>query len=499
MEKNDGSFGVVANITFSDGTDSGTYVIYCKDSKMKDPKTQDFSLGIFSNYAQLLLISLKNKFQVGSNRIDIPANIASADLIGVVINIEDGKKIDNYISYATLPFIYICNNEIGLNASRDNQNGRGISIYQHDGRSGQNEIFTHTSNIQLDRQNGNFSITGAINNILNINVSTNHVVEISDDFIKEMINKYNNEFIKDGYINGRNMFDMIYEGISDVVGDAFSQSQGGGFGQVLIDIADRWTSMPKTKNNGDFNIGAAVFLRKFSKEYKYDRHYTMMRSLNIKGVNRAAHAEVRMSIVLDFLSAVNVIGVDKVESFAMFPTKWKDRNSVSSLAKNIFECTEKNGEFVLFSSLLPCYMCEGVIESTNDGYIESINNAPVNLWNSFYKLEKTANIYKTAYYDIDSAVNYREIDAFRDEKSTQGTRYMVSAPTYINDYLPNNVNVTYALDTTIPIRSIAVPNAGEQDPKVGLSNDATAARYRISGQLMAACNVAPSIQRVNFR
>ncbi len=484
--------GVIVSVVTrnQDGTKNAPvqYALYCNNAQMMNCNPQmgnvsvdAFKLGIFQNAVQVLLILTKNKlFYDRTCVIQPPPNTTIADVSLIGVFLPGGlANASTYVSYATLPFVYLCDNNLG-----DGPN-TGMPIYAFN--SGP-QNFTQAGLIVLNKISGNFGIDDDTDGPTLAGMTQ---TEITADTLSAIVQVYNAQFLASGYPGGRTLVAELQDSLAiiDAGHDLDATGAGGAFGQVLTDIAKRWLDLPADRKPtfDDYNIGAGLFLTESSTTRT--KYYTLIKSLNRKSVNRAAHAEVRISLLIDFLDAVRVSTLNNFNT-AAFPASCNDPAELYRLACDLYAHTRQTEhheaeQLVLFSSMLPCYLCEGTIESTENGTIASINGLDVGLWSAFLNVTSVSTrITNTFYYDIDAAIDYRTINV---NWSGQYDNVTVMRFTAIDlsSFLPSNVVVASAFGPGIPATSLSIYNCGEKNPLVGVQNDETATRYQLSGSIMS--------------
>lgn len=488
--------GVMVTVKLK-GKDNQKLVVYCDDTKMTKPSeapvdklaTKAFPLGIFQTYLQIILVYVKNKLIFSGKFIGVgnASEVDSVTLDGIFLPSESVMDMDGYISYATLPFIYMCDNNIGLFAGRSSVDGLEMPIYAVNA----SDKFRKIGAVHLNRASGFFYIkrnedqkiwdckifgdTKKINNII------------------EMIEAYNEDFIFDGYIRGGDLIKTL-DDFFWLKGSNSWRSPGVVFGSLLMDIANKWYYGPKI----DYNIGAGLYLmRGFQTGEEY---CTLMQSLNTKGKNRAAHAEVRISLIIDFLLAM--LTLSSYESthedvkFVMIKSSISTLGQLYTIAEEL-DRLSKSGELVLFSSLLPCYLCEGSIESTMGGKIKSINDQPVNLWSGFLGVGKSIPIRNTLYYDVDGNVNYRSVSVYKSPAKYEDN-IMTTTALNLYAFLPGNTIFGDAIRQRMKLGSLFIEDPGDKDPDVGLQNNQTATRYADAGMIMIHFTEPTGSQSVTY-
>ena len=467
-------------------TDPHQYVIYCNNAKMVncnatkgEVDANAFSLGIFQNIVQLLLALTKNKLTYG-NACLIPLQegykVSDAVLNGLFISGPLESK-ENYISYATLPFVYLCDNRLGDGGV--NRNTMPIYTFNAD-----HQTFTQTGSVCLDKISGNFGIVA--DTTLALNNWT--LLEVAPDVLTTIVQLYTAQFLASGYPNGPTLVDQLQANLNAITPQAVAATEGVAFGEVLRDIAKRWLDVPAAKKAkyDDYNIGAGLYLTETASSHT--KYFTLMKSLNNKSVNRAAHAEVRISMLLDFLDAVRMSRLPNFNT-AAFQGNYTAATFVG-LATRLYNLTREGdnnpaGQLILFSSMLPCYLCEGTLESTESGKINRINGLDVGLWSGFLNVDTfSARVTNTFYYDIDSAIYYRTINVGWN-RLYQNATVMRFSQVALSSFLPSNVEVTSSFGAQVPLSSLSIHNCGEHSPLVGVQNDETAIRYQLSGEIMS--------------
>lgn len=156
--------------------------------------------------------------------------------------------------------------------------------------------------------------------------------------------------------------------------------------------------------------------------------------------------------------------------------------STSLLLDNAVKPSSGSAKLGLFSSLLPCYMCLGNVESTVGGYIKSINGQAVGMNATFEGVTQTALIADTEYYDVDSTIEYRDIDIYKKSTSTSGSDTLIASVGQIkvSEPLVSNVRLTLATDSTVTPYPMSVSDAGNSTLGVGLQNPQSMQRYDLA-------------------
>lgn len=429
-----------------------SYVIQADDSKA----TGAFSLGVFPKQLMVLLVAAKNKFK-DSKLKDIEG--AEAVLTGLVMPNGTGTNFKGHLTYSTLPFVYICDNALG-------KNGATVPIYE---LSSSGDTLSLTGGVTLDRENGNFIIETPSATRAHF---TYQSAEIGKNEFLTLIEKYNGDFINSGVESG-NLFRQLADAANFAKPVPFKNTV---FANVLNLVAGRWfNSDGKTK---DYNIGASLYL---SQDKGEGSGFTgLMQSLNIKSVNKAAHAEVRIALLLDFLTSYGSAPSPQVLGPALANWQYDIDLATSALKKVVATSAGETKKLGLFSSLLPCYMCLGNIESTVGGYIKTINGQPVGLNASFDGVAQTALIVDTDYYDVDSAIEYRTIDVFKGKPGDQPDHIASIAQVNVSEPLVSNVRLTLQTDSSVTPFPMSVSNAGSGLLGVGLQNEPSMLRYTLA-------------------
>lgn len=421
-----------------------------------------FCYGIFPTKLMVLLIAAKNKFK-GLKKIgktDVP-DIKEVNLLGLALPTGKKPSDDNLLTYSTLPFVYICNNDLG-------RGGITVPIYEFPASG---KSLTGKQVVSLNRDCGNFFLQPASPYLDTTGFETDTIT--SKDFLELMV-QYNSDFINSGVESGNLLKQLWDRHWTFAPSYPFKNVV---FADVLDEVANRWfKSSGSTK---DYNIGASLYL--CASAGQTGEYKPLMSSLNIKSVNKAAHAEVRIALLLDFLTqygatrGATVIGTPLAD--------WSlDINSASAALQSILSSGSGTNQLALFSSLLPCYMCLGNVETTVGGYIKSINGQPVNLNATFQDVSQTALIVDTNYYDVDSAVEYRSIDIFKKSSGGDTSDQLLASinPINVSEPLVSNVRLTLATDSSITPLPMSVSDAGSATIGIGLQNQPSMLRYNLA-------------------
>lgn len=422
----------------------------------------DFPLGIFPTRLMVLLIAAKNKLKrLKIKGISDTATISDVTLKGLILPAGTKTDYKGHLTYSTLPFVYICNNELG-------KAGLNIPLYEFPGTG---DTLKCQKAITLNRDSGNFYLQ---DNVSTLDVSDYSADKISKTVFADLLVQYNGDFINSGVDEG-NLFAQLSNRNRFGLSVPFKNNV---FADVLNEVASRWLD-----NSGlikDYNIGASLYVandRGHGTTFK-----PLMTSLNIKSVNKAAHAEVRIALLLDFLTKYGKssghLSVDPPL------TVWTaDIILASNALKSIIAPSLGTSQLGLFSSLLPCYMCLGNVESTVGGYIKSINGQPVGMQATFEDVSETALIVDTDYYDVDSAIEYRKINIYKDTESPSG---LIASVDQINvsEPLVSNVKLSLAIDNAITPFPVSVSNAGSDLLGVGLQNQTSMLRYTLAASTL---------------
>ncbi len=504
-----GCVGLIVKVTgqFQGSAGSKTLLVYTQAGAMEAVGSQTFALGLFPNILTVLLVAAKNKFKFGSSGsgnggvlFDFGSNgCDSVELLGLLIA-DDPKNFHAYISYSTLPFVYICSNELGANAARSRPYGIAMPVYS-DFQSGQGtggQSGPAVMDIVLDRRSGNYGLVApASAPALPISVDEIRCVFADDETRSACLGAYNADFLDDGY--GSTLLDQIRA--IDARALDF-QRPGAAYASVLNDIADRWhANVVSGRNRADgyhYNIGAALCVDAVRRDPRAPlSQAVLLRSLNIKSRNKAAHAEVRIAMLLDFLAALAAAPSGNHAPIPALPPEWRTRAALRTMASKLEEAQPRGTRFTLFSSLLPCYMCEGVIETTGEaGVIRAINDTPVGLWPSFPGSDRPIPIRDTVYFDIDAAIDYHHVDGVRLVGQPTPQSVFTIRPVSIRSHLPSTGVLTFVADPKITPYPIAVFDAGSTIVGYGLQNTETVIRYRLAAEVLTLFTGAEAVQVV---
>ena len=166
------------------------------------------------------------------------------------------------------------------------------------------------------------------------------------------------------------------------------------------DKPDWYDNMRVAMNN--YNISASLFwYLGGDPDSPKTGLYLLATADNIKGLIKAGHAETRLLLTLDALNNVEKdegnVWLAAVCGFFDFGESQIDFNSIENKLKN---------KLVLISSLKPCYLCVGEVDSTTDGYILTIDGKPVNMWAAFVGNRIYEKLDRVVYFDIDRPIGY---------------------------------------------------------------------------------------------
>lgn len=498
-----GCVGVIVRVTgqFQGSAESKTLLVYAQAGAMGAVGSPTFALGLFPNILTVLLVAAKNRFTFGNGGrlFDFGSTgCESVELLGLLIA-DDPEKFDSYISYSTLPFVYICNNELGANATRSRPYGIAMPVYSafHPGQATGGQSGPMAGEIVLDRSSGNYGLTEPGAQALPIRVDDIRLVLTDDETRSACLCAYNADFLDDGYDS------TLLDQIRAIDARALDfQRPGAAYASVLNDIADRWhANVVSGRSRADryhYNIGAALCVDAVRPDPRAPlSQAVLLRSLNIKSRNKAAHAEVRIAMLLDFLAALAAAPRGNDAPIPTLPPDWRARAPLLALAQTLEQAQPPGTRFTLFSSLLPCYMCEGVIETTGEGsIIRAINGTPVGLWPSFPGCERPIPIRDTVYFDIDAAIDYRHVDGVRLVGQPTPKSIFTIRPVSIRSYLPSTGVLTFVADPKITPYPIAVFDAGSTIVGYGLQNTETVIRYRLAAEVLTLFTGAEAVQVV---
>jgi len=440
--------------TESGAKTTGLHMLVADDLKKPDPV---FPYGLFPNKIMVLLIAAKNKLKgVSFKRGE---EVTKVSLKGLVLPEGTTEPYDGLLTYSTLPFVYICENDLG-------RNGLTMPLY----RLPSGDTLNGSVAVDLDRDSGGFFLKARS---CSIPTSGYSELKISAEELGKLANQYNRDFLNSGVEAGdlpTQIYDNKWSTSMYLSGNMLCA-------EVLQEITQRWFS--SASNIADYNIGAGLFLEQStgsSTTYK-----PLASSLNIKSVNKAAHAEVRVAVLLDFLRAFKISGGHLFAANSPLQPYWADLSRASEAVNSLLAPTSGTiKKLSLFSSLLPCYMCLGNIETTVGGFIKSVNGKPVGMYATFNDVDQTALILDTSYYDIDGAVEYRNINIYGKNDPGSSTLLATVAPLHIGEPLSSNVRLSTDIDPTITIFPMSVSDAGSEKFGIGLQNDKSMWRYNLA-------------------
>ncbi len=438
--------------------------------------------GVFPNLMMVLLILIKNKLQYDARTKNVITDrtVKEFTLKHLIIN-DDYAKYKEYISYSTLPFVYLCDNGLGV------QNGNYISIQDY-----RTALPTKASCVGLDRASGTFFIypdkgTAAPRpdkpKFIDLSVWNGERDEPKNAIATSILRSLNADFTSDD--KGAPLLNQLYVYAQ---GLTCPMTHGDAFAEVLSGIVNRWNEYrDDQKDKAPFNIGSGLFLRlpptADTVLASNDRSVRVMLSPNNKNKNRASHAEVKVPLLLNFLSYCGFGGDSKKDGNAGWIAGY-NKDKVNNAIKILTQHVRDGGHLFMFSSLLPCYMCEGSIDSTisGDGELyKEINGYPINLYPGFPETKFHYTIDITYYYDIDDTINYRRLYANQKTNSSryQGIQMQIVEVPY-SAYIPATGRVISRADADISVEPMAVPDAGQTAYGVGLHNQKTIMRYRLA-------------------
>ncbi|GGF70556.1 hypothetical protein GCM10007301_32890 [Azorhizobium oxalatiphilum] len=442
--------------------------------------------GVFPNLMSVLLILIKNKLQYdGRTNVVVGQSAASVTLNHIIIN-DFKSAYKKYISYSTLPFVYLCDNEIGV------QNGRYISVMNYIA-----EDLTFSA-IGLDRASGTFFIRDGVDR--HPAVEGRRCIDLrrwdglaegqeGQSIYGRLLRSMNADFTVDD--SGKPLLAQLYLATEGLVAPL---SHGDAFAEVLAGIVARWNRYDADdKAAASYNIGSGLFLtagegggREVS-DLRVVRR--LMLSPNNKNRNRASHAEVKVPLLLNFLSYIATIVQEQEHSNEHLVAGFNRQRTLKS-ARDLFGAVDGGAQIFLFSSLLPCYMCEGMVDSSFDvdGEIyRKINGYPVDLFPSFPAVPRHLTISTTYYYDIDDTINYRGISAGPvSERGRVGGIELRIMQVPSSAYLPASGEVVSRFDPTVTVEPMAVSDAGQSTYGVGLQNEKTILRYRLAADCFSS-------------
>jgi len=461
-------------------------LVICQHAKIPEV---NFPLGIFPDFLSVLLIGVKNKF---SNCGLEKFNNAEQVILKAIYIGSENRNWSNYICYSTLPFIYICDNELGATSGARGQPGKNLPVFDLSAESRGVFTVSTTGYISLDTTSGAFLVQRRRAPDPLAGTFRRDAIIDATAAMGAIATRYNSDFLRDGYSGGTDLLEQVAQ--ADYA-SATGQIRGVSYGGLLSDVGGRWF---KEKNGDNFNIGAALF---FKRAYRTLNdgvvcYLDVLKSLNIKSVNKAAHAEVRLSLVLDFLNACQS-RKNSGQEFTVncLPDKWNSPRGLARVMAQFDTLNRMAGGFVLFSSLLPCYMCAGTIETTSVGYVTSINGNDVELYSSFPGTTSVYHICDTEYYDVDENIQYRDLQVYSAVPGNTVNIIQIS-PIYIEMFVSRNISISSKLLKSVEISSVAVYDAGSKIYGVGLQNNETAIRYMESGYIMRDFNETQSAQVV---
>ena len=428
------------------------------------PKTDsEFIYGLFPTKLMVLLIAAKNKFRPLTEIDHLDTKTLDVSLKGIILPAGTSGDYSGLLTYSTLPFVYICENNLG-------KNGLTIPMLECGEHA---DTFKESASITLNRDCGNFYLINPATKPKDIDLSPK-VQKINGKDFKQLLDKYNGDFLDSG-ASGGSLPDQINNSLS--VSRSYL-TKNTLFADIMQEIADRWFN--ESSNIADYNIGAGIYLEKFdqTKASAGDSvtYSPVATSLNIKSVNKAAHAEVRIAILLDFLMAYSKASPAAINSTPL--QKWS--SPLISAQVKLERALQANTKIGLYSSLLPCYMCLGNIESTLGGYIKTINGQDVGMDATFNGVAQTALIVDTEYYDVDSTLEYRNIDIYT--TNTTGAPNLVASvePINVSEPLSSNVRLSLRSNPEITADPLSIANAGSKELGVGLQNNESMWRYTLA-------------------
>lgn len=454
--------GLLVNIKISDGSGGSKKIKPFLVQAETPDASADFPYGIFPTKLMVLLIAAKNKLKgIKLKGVSNSEKIEDVTLTGLVFPTGTKSKYEEHLTYSTLPFVYICDNELG-------RSGASIALYEFPSSG---NTLKSTEAVSLDRDNGNFFLRATI---ANLDVSDFASEKIADKEFLQLLTRYNGDFINSG-VDAGNLLQQLSDASSFAKSLPFKNDV---FASVLDSVANRWfKSSGETK---DYNIGAGLYVTEdqgLGTAYK-----PLLQSLNIKSVNKAAHAEVRIALILDFLTKYGATSGS--QTLGPLDEWLVDIVFASHALKNVVAPSSGTSQLGLFSSLLPCYMCLGNIESTVGGFINSINGLPVGLNATFPGVAQTALIVDTDYYDVDSAIEYRKINIYKGTAPTNANLIAEVDQVNVSEPLVSNVRLTLAMDSSITPFPLSVSNAGSELVGIGLQNQSSMLRYTLAASAL---------------
>ncbi len=475
FEKTD--VGLVLEITTSPGGVGSGSVTTPFILQAESPRSPgDFPLGIFPTKLMVLLIAAKNKFSGWKIKgITDTAGIKDVTVNGLILPAGTKDRYEDKLTYSTLPFVYICNNELG-------KDGLNIPLYEFPDSG---DILKCQKAVTLNRDNGNFFLQ---DNASSLDVSGYSTDKTPEKDFSQILVQYNGDFIDSG-VKAGNLLAQLFDRACYSQPVPFKNNV---FADVLEQVANRWLN--SSGSIKDYNIGASLYVA--NDRGTGTSYMPLMTSLNIKSVNKAAHAEVRIALLLDFLTKYGkATGHVSVEPPL---TDWTaDIICANNALKSIIAPSQGTSQLGLFSSLLPCYMCLGNVESTVGGFIKSINGQTVGMNATFEGVSETALIVDTDYYDVDSAIEYRKINIYNGPTPTPSGLIATVDQINVSEPLVSNVRLTLAIDSAITPFPVSVSNAGSELLGIGLQNQPSMLRYTLAASTLQLVHTKTAQQAID--
>lgn len=446
----------------------------------------NYPYGIFPKLMIPLLISIKNKCcytNAEGNKVYLDPSLSEVTdislqgLIYIKKSSTEEYELANALSYSTLPFTYICDNDLG-------HHGRGMPIYN----AYTSSILTGTDAIHLDRKNGGFYFKKLDNEM-----TVTSTVQLNTDTFRGFVKAYNQDFVKSNRAGATS--DLLLSFNISVAHPVAHSHKSAIYSRLLTQVADRWfaTIAPGTTPK-DYNIGASLYYKIESPRGNI-AYVTMLTSLNTKSINRAAHAEVQAALFCDFILAAKLYAPNAYD-YDFLASIGLPHDLLLEATSTLRPASESNSSYSLglFSTLLPCYMCLGSIESTVSGRIATLNGQRVDLFASFDYIDTSLFITDTDYYDVDGALQYRHIymsELFSPLKATV-TQINVS------QFLPVNAKIVSTVNDQITPDPRTVSDAGSTVFGIGLQNNENMLRYKLVSEVMDLLPSKEGALRINF-
>ncbi|MTI44658.1 hypothetical protein JM93_02527 [Roseibium hamelinense] len=498
--------GFLVDIRFSDENtlNNGNYIVYCDSDQNKlvelgGPET-NFKHGIFPSPMCAVLIWIKNKLgPVTSNgggkfctdKVTIDAfkgNIEAVNLVGVIVN-GGVEKLKEHLCYSVLPLFYICEDGIGkkqIKIFNSDLNAESVAqIY-----SGQKTI-----NLMQDGEIGMSEDGSFYVKKLNPSEEQKEIQSANIARVFKLSRVYSEEFSKN---IGDFQFGAEKTGVEsqqDLQAIAEFEKRDAISG-VLNNIQHRWFEARKKTNPEEiknYNIGAFAAL-KMDGPQGQPVFKPLLQSLNIKGTNKAAHAETRIAYVMDYLQAC----VQAKNSPLVF----------KHLYQRLLE--QENATLYMFSSLLPCYMCAAEVLTDMGGYVQKIGeNDDYGIPMSFKGLpQQTMFFSNIEYLDVDANIEYRELTATftsqqqqQQQQQLQKPKSVSITPYAIPDTQSQSISSLLCYPNGAPaslasLQRAAVSDAGSSVSFVGLQNDPAMERYALLSRAIKLPKNLPQAQSV---